>query len=86
MKIIICKRREFGEMWTCQYKCQPHLMLYLNLNETRDRPVFSDQEEKNLSKANFAGFYPPESGLGSWKDDYVYNNIHFSRTVHNINN
>jgi hypothetical protein len=63
MKIIICKKREFGEMWTYQYKCQPHLMLNLNLNETRDRLVFSNQEEKNVSKANFVGFYPPESGL-----------------------
>jgi hypothetical protein len=64
MEIIICKKREFGEMWPYQYKCQPHLISYLNLNETRDCPVFSDHEEKNLSKANFAGFYPPESGLG----------------------
>jgi hypothetical protein len=64
MKIIICKKLEFGEMWTCQYKCQLHLMLYLNLNETHDRPVFSELEEKNFSKANFVGFYPPESGLG----------------------
>jgi hypothetical protein len=39
-------------------------MLYLNLNETHDCPVFSDQEEKNFSKINFASFYPPESGLG----------------------
>jgi hypothetical protein len=64
MNIIICKKQEFGEIWPCQYKYQPHLMLYLNLNETHNRPIFSDQEEKNFSKANFTGFYPPESGLG----------------------
>jgi hypothetical protein len=64
MKIIICTKQEFGEMWTSQSKCQLQLMLYLNLNETRDRPVFSVYEEKNFSKANFEGFYPPESGLG----------------------